>query len=426
MFLDNYEIAIKKEKHPKVLYSSLAVILEESRSQAFTNNNEVYTQKELEKIVVQTSLKLGFDLTSSEKDEILSYLEADNSPYGILQPLVDDLNITDIIIKAFNSVSIQYGRRNISTNISFISQSSYETFVEKILYKANTTYSTKQPIADGVIDSFARIHAVHSSICEEGPYLTIRLNRFENVTIQDLIKLSVAPSEIFEYLSQMIQLGNTILIVGEVGTGKTTLARALGSLIPQDESILLIEDTPEIYLMHKHVRAIRTRESNSEGNGSITPAECIKAGMRMSMNRIIFGEIRDAKAAESFIDVCASGHPGVSTIHAKNANDAITRLELFLGRAQPGVERSMVSEQIATAVQIIIFVDLCKSTKKRRIFEIRELSCQNDKLLRYRTIFKYIAENGDCYWDVVTKISNYKERIDNKINLAKLKTPLRA
>ena len=71
-----------------------------------------------------------------------------------------------------------------------------------------------------------------------------------------------------------------------------------------------------------------------DGEGRVPPAYCIRAGMRMAMNRIIFGEIRDAEAAEAFVDVCSSGHPGLSTIHARSASDALTRLELFLGRSQ--------------------------------------------------------------------------------------------
>src|SRR5690606_26243088 len=107
--------------------------------------------------------------------------------------------------------------------------------------------------------------------------------------------------------------------------------------MPADESLLVIEDTPQIRVEHPHVRYVSTREANADGAGRVAPSECIRAGMRMAMNRMIFGEMRDAEAAEAFIDACASGHPGISTIHGRNAADAIARLELFLGRAQKGV-----------------------------------------------------------------------------------------
>ena len=108
----------------------------------------------------------------------------------------------------------------------------------------------------------------------------------------------------------------------------------VAATVPEDESILVIEDTPEIRLEHPHVRYVATREANTDGAGRVTPSECIRAGMRMAMNRIIFGEIRDAEAAEAFIDVCASGHPGLSTIHGRSAIEAVARLELRIHAAE--------------------------------------------------------------------------------------------
>jgi pilus assembly protein CpaF len=202
------------------------------------------------------------------------------------------------------------------------------------------------------------------------------------------------------------------LVVGEVGTGKTTLARALAGTIPHDESVLVIEDTPEIRLDHPHVRYMTTREENLEGAGKVSPAQCIRAGMRMAMNRIIFGEIRDAEAAEAFVDVCASGHPGLSTLHGRSAADAVTRLELFLARAQRSADKSMLGVQVATAVQVVVVVDVCKVTKARRIMEVRELGPVADGVLRQRDIFSYRVTNGQPAWHVGTKVSAFRDRLE--------------
>lgn len=98
--------------------------------------------------------------------------------------------------------------------------------------------------------------------------------------------------------------------------------------------------------------------------------------------------MRDAEAAESFVDVCASGHPGMSTIHARSALEAIARLELFLGRAQRGAASNILVEQISTAVQVIVFVDFCSETARRRIIEIREIGPVADGTLRQREMFQ--------------------------------------
>lgn len=367
---------------------------------------------DIAQLIRKVAERLGFELSSYERDEVLAYVERDEKPFGLLQRLVEDDLISDIIVSDFSKIAVQQGRRNFSTDLAFPNQDIYESFVERLLQRAGATYSTKKPIADGMIGSYARIHAVHRSLCDTGPYLTVRLNRFSSVGVSDLVKTGLAAQGIFDYLQALVRCGRTLMVVGEVGTGKTTLVRALAGSIPQNESILVIEDTPEIRLEHPHVRYITTREANTDGAGRVTPCECIRAGMRMAMNRIIFGEIRDAEAAEAFIDVCASGHAGVSTIHGRNSMDAIARMELFLGRAQKSVQRAVLSEQIATAVHVLVHVDICKTTGRRRIMDIREIGPLADGILRQRQMFQYQLTEGLPTWRVTNKISAYRDEIE--------------
>jgi pilus assembly protein CpaF len=355
---------------------------------------------------------LGVSLSSFERDEVLSHLENEWNPFGILQPLIDDPKVSDIIVSSSNRISIQQGRKNIRTQIKFPDQRSYEAFVERLLQRAGASYSTKQPIADGMIGSLVRVHAVHRCLCDDGPYVTLRINRFTSVTLMDLVGAGLAPIAVVEYLRGIVGIGRTILLVGEVGTGKTTLSRALAATIPEDESILVIEDTPEIRLDHPHVRYITTRNENIVGIGRVAPAQCIRAGMRMAMNRIIFGEIRDAEAAEAFVDVCASGHAGLSTVHGRSAADAVTRLELFLSRAQRNADKGLLSAQVATAVQVIVVIDVCRQSGIRRIMEVREIGPVADGVLRYRDIFSYRYTDGQPHWIISSRVSVYKDLLE--------------
>jgi len=397
------------------LSPALAQVLEEVRrtvSWRAGDLNNGGASQDIMTSVHEAASRMGLSLSSFERDEILVHLEKDGQSFGVIQPLIDDPSISDIIISSFSKISVQQGRRSVRTQVRFADQRSYEGFVERLLHRAGTSYSTKQPIADGMIGSLVRVHAVHKSLCDEGPYVTIRVNRFTSVSIDDLVRVGMAPRPVLDYLRAVVGIGKTLLVVGEVGTGKTTLARALAATIPHDESVLVIEDTPEIRLEHPHVRYITTREENLEGEGRISPAQCIRAGMRMAMNRVIFGEIRDAEAAEAFVDVCASGHPGLSTLHGRSAVDAVTRLELFLARAQRNADRGLLGAQVATAVQVVVVADVCKLTGMRRIVDVRELGPVADGVLRQREIFSYRSGEGAPHWIVSGRVSAFRDRLE--------------
>jgi pilus assembly protein CpaF len=397
----------------KKLLPALQFILDEVRREILSLNRNTslsnLPEAELQQLIKTVAYRSGFDLTPNEQDELISLLDSDFKAFGPLQSLVDDVEVTDIIVRNFADITVQRGRQNFKTGAKFACEKTYEAFVERLLQRAGTSYSTKQPIADGMIDSYARIHAVNKCLCDNGPYLTIRINRFERVNPDDLVKKGMLPKEIVEYLREAMRVGLTVMVVGEVGTGKTTLTRAIAAMIPLPESILVIEDTPEIKLTHPFVRYLTTREENSEGEGKIPPSRCIRASMRMAMNRIVFGEIRDAEAAEAFIDVCASGHPGVSTIHGRSINDCLTRLELFLGRAQPNVGKDILMKQIAGSINILIYVNVCPETKKRRLLELKELAGVNDGIITTRTIFSYLPSGGEPRWEVRSRASTFRE-----------------
>ncbi len=359
------------------------------------------TEEEILEVIRRVEKAEGEELSSRERESAISAIVSSLDHYDILPVLVENPVVNDIIIRSYKDISIQIGRRNIQTDLQFSGFDTYKAFVEGLLKRAGKACTVATPIVDAAVDPHVRATVTHESLSpgDAGPMLTLRISRHSAITLDGLEAAEFAPAEVLNYLVQIVQLGcGAILIGGEVGTGKTTLVRALASAIDEQEAVLVIEDTNEINLKRKFVRTLLTREGNIEGFGLVSPAQAIRAGMRMAMNRVILGEIRDGEAAEAFVDVCASGHPGMSTIHAKSARDVISRLELFLARAQGDVGIDTIRRQIANSISVVVYIGLDSISKRRRVISVMEVDAAADGIVQMAPMFALETLNGCLYW----------------------------
>lgn len=370
------------------------------------------SEEDLFQLVRHVESAEGEELSERERTAVVANLTASLDHYDILSPLIENADVNDVIVRSFQDISIQIGRKNIQTDLSFPDREAYRSFVENLLKRAGKACTLATPVVDAAIDPHIRACVTHESFSPagSGPMLTLRIARHGNISLEGLVRNELAPREVVEYLGALVRRGETtILIAGEVGTGKTTLVKALASQIENDESTLIIEDTHELALERPFVRTLLTREANTEGAGRISPAKAIRTGMRMAMNRIILGEMRDGEAAEAFVDVCASGHPGMSTIHARSTRDALARLELFLSRAQAGVGIDTIRREIANAISVIVHLGLDKEHRRRRVMSIVEVGTAADGLVQVNPIFSYCSEQDFPEWLRESGVSKFSQ-----------------
>jgi pilus assembly protein CpaF len=237
-----------------------------------------------------------------------------------------------------------------------------------------------------------------------------------------LIGFELAPKLMIEYLASLTRWGHaTMLIAGETGTGKTTLLKGLGTQFDPTESIVTVEDTPELNFNHSFLRALVSRPPNVEGIGEVTLQEHIKTTLRMTPNRVILGEMRTPFAAEAFLESAQTGHTGMSTIHARNAKETLVRLESLLGRAQKSVAIEIIRQQIALAVDVVVWMFRDKQTGKPRIGEVIEVGHYVEGSIQIKPIFRFDHSSESPSW-LVESWNSYFEEVLSKdgIHLGRL------
>jgi pilus assembly protein CpaF len=191
-----------------------------------------------------------------------------------------------------------------------------------------------------------------------------------------------------EFLAACVHARMNIIISGGTGSGKTTLLNVLSGFISTDERIATIEDAAELQLQQPHVARMETRPPNLEGKGEITSRELLRNALRMRPDRIIVGECRGAEAFD-MLQAMNTGHEGgMSTIHANDARDALSRLEMLVGMAAPELPMWFIHRQIASAIHIVVQMARLAGGE-RKIIQISEVTGLHGETINMHDLFVF-------------------------------------
>ena len=359
--------------------------------------------------------KRGERLPDIERINVILALRLDLTGWGVLQPLIDNREVTDIHVYDYKTVVLQRGKVSEATGLSWPNHQAYVSFLDRLLLRLGKSLSTQQHTVDAALPHGIRICAVHESVCgQRGPLLCIRVPRISEVHLENLITYQVAPPLIVQYLAALTRSGLvTMMISGETGTGKTTLMKCLGTQFGDSESIVAVEDTPEVNFQHPYFRSLVSRPPNSEGQGEVTLQQHIITTLRMTPTRVILGEMRSPFAAEAFLESAQTGHVGMATVHARNARETLTRLESLLGRAQKSVSVEIIRQQIALAIDCVIWLFRDKETGRPRIGEIIEVGHYVEGMIQVRPMFTIKKTGANPVWRIESWSSAFDEALIN-------------
>ncbi|MBB6690519.1 CpaF family protein [Cohnella xylanilytica] len=330
-------------------------------------------------------------MTAAERTAAVSRLFHSFRGLDALQPLLDDPDVTEIMINGHREIYVERAGELQAVPFGFESRERLEDLIQAIVGRVNRIVNESSPIVDARLPDGSRVHVVLPPIALKGPTVTIRRFPRQPLGMEDLIARGSVTGEAAEFLRLLVQAKYNLFISGGTGSGKTTFLNALSQWIPADERVITIEDAAELQLRGvSNLVSLETRNANTEGKGRIGMRELIRASLRMRPNRIIVGEVRGEEALD-MLQAMNTGHEGsLSTGHSNGARDMISRLEtMVLSGAELPV--SVVRQQIASALDVIVHLSRFRD-RTRRVAEICEVRGCRGGEVELRTLFRFEEE----------------------------------
>jgi pilus assembly protein CpaF len=243
-------------------------------------------------------------------------------------------------------------------------------------------------MVDARLPDGSRVNAIIPPLALDGASLTIRKFAERKLTTDDLISFGSMTNEMALFLEEAVRQKQNILVSGGTGSGKTTLLNILSQFIPAGERIVTIEDSAELKLSHRNVVRLEARPANIEGKGRVAIRDLVVNSLRMRPDRIIVGECRGAEALD-MLQAMNTGHDGsLTTAHANNPRDAMSRLENMVMMAGYELPSSAIREQIASAIDIVV-----QQTRlgdgSRKIVKIVEVTGREGDVIQMQDIFVF-------------------------------------
>jgi pilus assembly protein CpaF len=309
--------------------------------------------------------------------------------FGPLELLMADPTVSDILVNRYNRIYVERkGRLELST-VRFTDEKHLLRIIDKIVSLVGRRIDESSPMVDARLPDGSRVNAVVAPVALDGPMMSIR--RFAHIPLKmnNLVHdLHTLTPDMATALEGLCKAKVNMIIAGGTGAGKTTLLNILSGFIPSAERIVTIEDAAELQLQQPHVVRMETRPPNIEGKGEISQRALVRNALRMRPDRIIIGEVRGAEAVD-MLQAMNTGHDGsLTTIHANNPRDALSRLENMVGMANLNLPHKAARQQIASAITVVI-QGLRLIDGRRKITSIQEITGMEGEVITMQEIFAF-------------------------------------
>ena len=333
-------------------------------------------------------------------DQFQQILLDDLIGLGPLSPLLRDTTISEIMINGPDNIFVESRGLLYRTVARFNSESHLQAIIQRIVEPLGRHIDAASPMVDARLEDGSRVNAVIPPLALDGSLVTIRKFPSKKLTDEDLIKFGSLTRPMALFLREAVRARRNILVSGGTGSGKTTLLNILSQFIPEKERIITVEDSAELKLSHENLCRLEARPANVEGQGRITIRDLVINTLRMRPDRIIVGECRGAEALD-MLQAMNTGHDGsMTTCHANNPRDALSRLENMVMMAGFELPSSAIREQIASAIHLIV-QQTRLADGSRKIVKITEVTGREGSTILLQDIFSFDQEGFDEKFRVI-------------------------
>jgi pilus assembly protein CpaF len=352
-------------------------------------------QAEIRILVSAIATEEKIQLNEVEEAALAVELTDDMVGLGPLEPLLQDDDVTDILVNGPNDIYVERRGKLELTSARFRNAQHVVHTAQRIASAVGRRIDESSPLVDARLADGSRVNIVLPPLCLNGGTISVRKFPKHNITLDMMVKTKNLSEQMAQFLDIAAQCRVNILISGGTGSGKTTLLNAVSRHIGNTERVITIEDAVELRLQQPHIVQLESRPANIEGVGQIDQRELVRNALRMRPDRIIVGEVRGSEAFD-MLQAMNTGHDGsMSTIHANTPRDALFRLENMVLMAAANLPLRALRAQIASAINLVVQIERCRDGI-RRVDRICEISGMEGEVVSTRDIFvfKYQGEHA--------------------------------
>lgn len=298
---------------------------------------------------------------------VIGELVARVSGFGALQPYLDDPEVEEIWINEPSRVFVARRGRHELTN-TILGKDEVLELVERMLKQSGRRLDLSSPFVDARLPQGHRLHVVLEGISSDFAAVNIRKYVVRASRLTELVELGSLTPAAAAFLEAAVLAGLNIVVAGGTQAGKTTMLGCLAAAIPGGDRIVSAEEVRELRVAHPDWVAMETRQAGLEGTGEVTLRDLVRESLRMRPTRIIVGEVRSAEALDLLLAL-NSGLPGMATLHANSAREALVKLCTLPMLAGENISSRFVVPTVAASVDLIVHLGL-DADGVRRVDEI--------------------------------------------------------